>query len=217
MLKLVIGGWVFVPDPEDLGGSQSLGEVLQVGNDGGGIGITNILDPVNPQDALTLAYWTNNPPPSVNSVATNVHLSSNDSFVLFDSISEGYQFQFLSNGDPKWNIGPFFPGNEFAWYSYIAGYSILTVKSDGSGITSDTGQWSISDAGIAVFTSVSGIGDTITVGGTALSDAIELSNILTAAGITPIADGTYTLGLGVTNNGTITTKSGIITAIQEAS
>lgn len=40
---------------------------------------------------------------------------------------------------------------------------------------------------------------------------------LTVAGITPVVDGTYTIGLGVTNNGTITVASGIITAIQEAS
>lgn len=32
-----------------------------------------------------------------------------------------------------------------------------------------------------------------------------------------IADGTYTVGLGLTINGTITTKNGLITAIQEAS
>jgi len=32
----------------------------------------------------------------------------------------------------------------------------------------------------------------------------------------PVADGTYTMGLGGTTNGTITVKDGIITAIQEA-
>ena len=32
----------------------------------------------------------------------------------------------------------------------------------------------------------------------------------------PLADGTYTVGIGSTQNGTITTKGGIITAIQEA-
>lgn len=35
--------------------------------------------------------------------------------------------------------------------------------------------------------------------------------------VTPVADGTYTVGLGVSTNGTITITSGFITAIQEAS
>lgn len=36
-------------------------------------------------------------------------------------------------------------------------------------------------------------------------------------GIVPIADGTYTVGLGVTNNGTITLVGGLITDLQQAS
>lgn len=51
----------------------------------------------------------------------------------------------------------------------------------------------------------------------ALASPTTLAAILAAASITPIADNTYTLGLGVTNNGTETTKSGIITNVQEAS
>lgn len=43
-----------------------------------------------------------------------------------------------------------------------------------------------------------------------------IATLLAAAGITPIADGTYTVGLGVTTNGTITIAGGLITAIQEA-
>lgn len=37
------------------------------------------------------------------------------------------------------------------------------------------------------------------------------------SGVTPVADGTYTVGIGVTTNGTITTVNGIITAVQQAS
>jgi len=33
----------------------------------------------------------------------------------------------------------------------------------------------------------------------------------------PYADGTYTVGIGVTQNGTITIQSGVITHVQEAS
>lgn len=41
--------------------------------------------------------------------------------------------------------------------------------------------------------------------------------ISTLFGITPIADGTYTVGKGAVTDGTITVQNGIITAIQEAS
>ena len=34
--------------------------------------------------------------------------------------------------------------------------------------------------------------------------------------IAPVADGTYTVGIGGTTNGTITTVRGIITSVQEA-
>jgi len=37
-----------------------------------------------------------------------------------------------------------------------------------------------------------------------------------AGGTSPVADGTYTVGIGGTTNGTITIKGGIITAVQEA-
>lgn len=43
-----------------------------------------------------------------------------------------------------------------------------------------------------------------------------LSEILTSAGVTPAADGQYTVGLGVTRDGKITIQSGIITAVQTA-
>lgn len=43
-----------------------------------------------------------------------------------------------------------------------------------------------------------------------------LAEILAAAGITPVADGTYVTGLGVSQDGTITLKSGIVTAVQPA-
>ena len=35
-------------------------------------------------------------------------------------------------------------------------------------------------------------------------------------GTAPVSDGTYTVGIGGTTNGTITIKDGIITAVQEA-
>lgn len=43
-----------------------------------------------------------------------------------------------------------------------------------------------------------------------------LASLLNAALIVPVADGTYTVGIGITTNGTITVSGGIITAIQEA-
>ena len=46
--------------------------------------------------------------------------------------------------------------------------------------------------------------------------AITLSTILPNSSITPVADGTYTVGIGGTTNGTITVQGGIITAVQQA-
>jgi hypothetical protein len=37
-----------------------------------------------------------------------------------------------------------------------------------------------------------------------------------AGGTAAVADGTYTVGIGGTQNGTITVKGGIITAVQQA-
>ena len=45
---------------------------------------------------------------------------------------------------------------------------------------------------------------------------ITLASLLADAGITPVADGTKTTGLGVSTDGTVTTESGIITAAQNA-
>lgn len=44
----------------------------------------------------------------------------------------------------------------------------------------------------------------------------SLATVLEKAAITPFADGTYTVGLGVSTNGTITIVSGIITGVIEA-
>lgn len=41
-------------------GTQNLSDVLTIGNDAGGQGIINLLDPVNPQDAMTLLYAQTN-------------------------------------------------------------------------------------------------------------------------------------------------------------
>lgn len=50
------------------------------------------------------------------------------------------------------------------------------------------------------------------------TSGIQLPNgILTIKGAAPVGDGTYTVGLGLSQNGTITTVGGIITSIQQAS
>jgi len=56
--------------------------------------------------------------------------------------------------------------------------------------------------------------------GIRVNTAVTLSSITTIGGTVPVADGTYTVGLKLTpvtgTDGTITVKSGIITAIQPA-
>jgi len=46
--------------------------------------------------------------------------------------------------------------------------------------------------------------------------APSLLDVLTKDSITPVSDGTYTVGIGGSQNGTITTRNGVITAVQEA-
>lgn len=44
----------------------------------------------------------------------------------------------------------------------------------------------------------------------------HLDQVLSSSSITPVTPGTYTVGLGVSTNGTITIADGVITAVQEA-
>lgn len=46
---------------------------------------------------------------------------------------------------------------------------------------------------------------------------LSIDQVLNTSGINPVADGTYTVGIGGSTNGTITIASGVITAVQEAS
>lgn len=48
------------------------------------------------------------------------------------------------------------------------------------------------------------------------SGSLSIPNIMASSAFIPVGDGTYTVGLGGSQNGTITTVSGVITAIQEA-
>lgn len=48
------------------------------------------------------------------------------------------------------------------------------------------------------------------------STTIEAATGFKCGGVSAVADGTYTVGIGGTQNGTITVKGGIITAVQEA-
>jgi F0F1-type ATP synthase delta subunit len=54
--------------------------------------------------------------------------------------------------------------------------------------------------------------ETLALSGTGYVDSPKYK----AGGTNPVADGTYTVGIGGTTNGTITIKGGIITAVQEA-
>ncbi len=46
---------------------------------------------------------------------------------------------------------------------------------------------------------------------------VTIANALTQSAISPIADGTYTVGIGLTQNGLITVASGVVTGITQAS
>lgn len=64
------------------------------------------------------------------------------------------------------------------------------------------------------FGGITGTSATIGVGLTGLT--IDRGIITSTTTVTPVADGTYTVGLGLTQNGTITTQSGLIVAVQQA-
>ena len=49
------------------------------------------------------------------------------------------------------------------------------------------------------------------------TEIVEAGTGFKCGGTAAVADGTYTVGIGITANGTITTKGGIIIAVQEAS
>lgn len=97
-----------------------------------------------------------------------------------------------------------------------ASFTGLANFTNGSAVLSNlsTGNAVISGGSIDAAT----LTGTITTGvdGSGLT-GISLAPILSTTGIVPVADGTYTVGIGVTQNGTVTTQNGIITAIQEAS
>lgn len=81
------------------------------------------------------------------------------------------------------------------------------LKDSSGGVIADGTYLNLPDSGTEFADSMGLFGDGSRLSGLTVSQF----------GVTPVADGTYTLGLGVTTNGTITTQSGIIIAITEAS
>ncbi len=49
------------------------------------------------------------------------------------------------------------------------------------------------------------------------ADPVSHRLLVNSSATNPVADGTYTVGIGNTTNGTITITNGVITAIQQAS
>ncbi len=141
-----------------------------------------------------------------------------------------------SNGDFQYNSGGVLAGvanipinrigdttSNVSQWSNDSGY--ITASSSNT-LTNKTGaisQWT-NDSGYITASSA----DNLTNKTGNISQWTNDSSYITTAGvtiaiaegnssITPVADGTYTVGLGVMTNGTITTVSGIITAVQQAS
>ena len=88
-----------------------------------------------------------------------------------------------------------------------------------SGILKADGAGNVSAATVGTdYLAPADIGATVLApngSGTGLT-GITMGFVLTSSSITPVADGTYTVGIGGTQNGTITVQSGIITAVQQA-
>lgn len=93
------------------------------------------------------------------------------------------------------------------------------LKGDGSGGVSDSGVTGVGGGGGgSIAFGTTGTRSTITGNGIA-DQSYGLPNrtgTIAVTTVAPVADGTYTVGLGVGTNGTITVNGGIITAVQEA-
>lgn len=225
------------------GSPQSLDEVLAVGNDANALNIINLADPVNPQDAMTLNYWTNNAAPLA--IADKNGLEIDTNYLLNTGVGDNLTVTAGLLETPvllsTWFENGYGSIQRFAFDTNIS-------SDEGGNLTTNS-----INTGNIEFTSITGMLDAGTVNGNTLSNYFANSNAdtiqgfafdanissddsgnLTASsfsgvgtsltgltvsqfGISPVADGTYTMGLGVTTNGTITTQSGIITAVTQAS
>lgn len=96
----------------------------------------------------------------------------------------------------------------YASYTDDSNYSRLTIAVDAAG--SNYIAFGIDEQG-------SGVG--LLGNGFAFQESVLLQNFgfTMINNQTPVGDGTYTVGLGVSTNGTIAVTNGIITAIQQAS
>lgn len=260
--RQVIAGFVQTGGSGGGGGSQSLAQVLAVGNDANSLNIKNLLDPVDTQDAMTLNYWNNNTPPlaqtpwisnidgagfslsNINSLFTNkttlddgfgnlilnasnatfkigntgsvdnIFLLSTSNYTILDLVyatTKAGLFSFFNDSGSTGYCGvredifvnpTFVFGNDSGLVTFDTITQIFSIP---SALKSDNGFIFTDGSGNLTATSFIGDGSLLT--------GLTISQF----GVSPIADGTYTVGLGVTNNGTITTQNGIITAVQEAS
>ena len=89
--------------------------------------------------------------------------------------------------------------------------------------TSLTGQWAVGGTGggtpgttTQIPVPVAGWVDGALRDGTGVAYPTTLTGVLANSAIVPVADGTYTIGIGPTTNGTITVVGGIITTITQA-
>lgn len=136
------------------------------------------------------------------------------------------------SGEVYANSSPALDGSNFSNISTSAISGLATVATTGnasdlSGLATIATSGSYNDLSSApinasgqLLTNINANSQSINMSGAAINDANMVNaNIasVTWGGNSPVPDGTYTVGLGLTSNGYITTVNGGITAIQEAS
>ncbi len=85
------------------------------------------------------------------------------------------------------------------------------ILNDGTNLTAGRVPFATTNGRLTDDADITFSGDTLTL------NKLVLTSLTSMGGTAPVADGTYTVGIGAVQNGTITIKSGIITAVQEAS
>lgn len=213
-----------------------------VGDIAGLSGNGNVI--VNGSNALispnATAFYTANPPPGAGGGVDTIGANADSTLVItgttldFTNLPSGSShFLLFTDGDGS-NL-------QFNGLSFEAAVDSEIVDYTGT-INGLTGQANGFTAGIALATSVnfttffsgvstsgttnqflftdgdgSNLGGVLTTAGLGSVTQAHSSFLDAISGVSPIGDGTYTVGLGVTTNGTITVQAGIITAIQQAS
>ncbi len=144
-------------------------------------------------------------PSLASSISTALYVDTANAIFYFYSGAAWHQ---LNGGPtPAGSTNDVQLNNGTGGFTNVSGATNTTTNNPITSISVDRG----------IVTSVgSVVGANVSIAGAPVTAISTTNGIVTGASFTsPVIDGTYTLGLGLTQNGTITTVNGIITAVQQ--